>query len=211
MFFKQKIYFNNKPLILTNDAQAYLYDHPLAEAYPVYTGAFPRNFRLAIAHLKELKSLGAIIEDISVSSLQAELHKLFTPICAAGGVVRNENGSILMIYRRGKWDLPKGKCDAGESIEVCAVREVQEETGLQQILLGEKICDTWHVYQQHHQSLLKCTTWYEMQGSEGEILVPQKEENILEAKWIPEKELGHAVFNSYEAIREVLTTAGMKW
>lgn len=211
MFYEQKIYFNNKPLILTNDADTYRYHHPLSEAYPVYTGAFPRNFRLAVEHLNTLKTYGAIIEDISIKSLQEELHDLFTPVSAAGGVVTNENGDVLMIYRRGKWDLPKGKCDEGESIETCALREVSEETGLSRIRLQEKIGDTWHVYQQNRQRLLKCTSWFRMQGSAREAPVPQKEENILEAKWIPEKELGPVVFNSYEAIREILTASGFKW
>lgn len=211
MFFKQKIYYNNKPLILTNDAEGYADQHPMAEAYPVFPGAFPRNFRLALEHLSLVKTYGAIIEDISVDSLKSGLHALYTPVSAGGGVVKNEQGSVLMIYRRGKWDLPKGKCDEDESIDDCALREVAEETGLQNLSLGDKICDTWHIYEQHGESLLKCTTWYRMDGTIKEILSPQKEENILEARWVPEKELGQVVFRSYAAIREVLTAAGLKW
>jgi 8-oxo-dGTP pyrophosphatase MutT (NUDIX family) len=60
-------------------------------------------------------------------------------IVAAGGLVFNENKELLMIYRRSKWDLPKGKLDEGETIEECAIREVEEETGVQQIILGKLI------------------------------------------------------------------------
>ena len=211
MDFAQKIYYNNKPLILTTDKEAYMDAHPIAEGYLSFTGAFPRNYRLALNHLEKLTSLGAIIEDISATSLQEEFYDMYTPVDAGGGVVYNEAGGILMIYRRGKWDLPKGKRDEGEEISACALREVSEETGLVNLTLGRKICDTYHVYAQNRQNLLKCTSWYEMKASSSEKLVPQKEENILEAKWIKENEIAPILLKSYVAIREVLAQAGVKW
>ena len=211
MDFIQKIYYNNKPLILTDSMDAYVYTHPIAAGYMSFTGAFSRNFREAIRHLEKPATLGAIIQDFNVEALQDELYKIYKPVEAAGGVVTNENGDVLMIYRRGKWDLPKGKCDDGEDISDCAVREVSEETGLKNLKLGERICDTYHVYSQFNKNLLKCTTWYKMKGSIKDTLTPQEEENILEAKWIKEKELGPVIFKSYEAIREVLKDAGINW
>lgn len=211
MFFARKVYFNNKPLILTNDRQSYVREHPIAEGYLSFTGAFPRSFRLAVEHLSKLASLGAMIEDISERSLWEELYDLYEPVDAGGGVVMNEEGKVLMIYRRGKWDLPKGKRDDGEDIAACALREVQEETGLQNISLGEKICDTYHVYTQNRENLLKHTAWYRMAATGNEKLIPQKEENILEARWVPEPDLGPIVLKSYEAVREVLLAAGLKW
>jgi ADP-ribose pyrophosphatase YjhB (NUDIX family) len=211
MFFTQKIYYNNKPLILTTNIASYIAAHPIAEGYMTFEGAFSRNYRLAISHLDILTSLGAIIEDESETALQQELHKQYRPIDAGGGVVKNEKGGILMIFRRGKWDLPKGKRDDGESMEDCSVREVNEETGLQHISMGNKICDTYHIYSQYKKNLLKRTAWYHMTASSGEILKPQLEENILEARWIAEKNMGPVIFKSYEAIREVLVQAGLKW
>ncbi len=211
MYFVQKIYYNNKPLILTNDSASYIKAHPVAAGYLPFTGAFPRNYRLAIDHLDKPRTLGAIIEDLSPKSLQAQLHQLYTPIDAAGGVVKNEKGNVLMIYRRGKWDLPKGKRDEGEDMAECAVREVSEETGLKRIKLGEKICDTYHVYAQNRKNLLKRTAWYHMNASEKETLAPQAEENILEARWIEENELGPLAFKTYDAIKEVLHEAGLSW
>jgi 8-oxo-dGTP pyrophosphatase MutT (NUDIX family) len=209
--FVQKIYYNNKPLILTTNRQAYLAETPAAEGYMSFTGAFPRHYRLAIQHLEKPGTLGAIIEDISERSLQEELHDIYQPVDAGGGLVLNEDGEVLMIFRRGKWDLPKGKRDDGEDIDYCALREVSEETGLQQLTLGEKICDTYHVYAQNKENLLKHTVWYRMYGSQKEKLIPQKEENILEAKWVNEHDLGPIVFKAYEAIKEVLKQAGLKW
>ncbi len=211
MFFGQKVYFNNKPLILTNDRENFLREQPLAAGYLSFTGAFPRHYRLAFDHLMKPASLGALIEDVSPRALIEELHAFYEPVDAGGGVVLNENGDVLMIYRRGKWDLPKGKRDDGEDIAVCAVREVSEETGLSHITLGDKICDTYHVYSQNGQSLLKRTAWYKMTASSSESLSPQAEENILEARWIPVKDLAPIVFKSYEAIREVLSNTGIKW
>jgi 8-oxo-dGTP pyrophosphatase MutT (NUDIX family) len=211
MLFIQKIYYNNRPLILTNNRAEYIHKHPNAEAYMAFTGSFPRHFRLAIEHLDKPRTLGAIIEDISPRSLQEELHAIYEPVAAGGGVVMNENDAVLMIYRRGKWDLPKGKQDEGEDIAQCAIREVSEETGLQHLKLKNKICETYHIYTQNRQNLLKCTTWYRMKAAGSEPLVPQAEENILEARWIPESELSPIVFKSYEAIREVLQEAGFRW
>lgn len=208
MLFAQKIYYCNKPLILTNDAAGYIKDHPLAAGYLSLTGAFPRSFRLAFEHLNKNRSYGVVIEDISPKALQQELHKLYEPIDAAGGVVHDESGNVLMIYRRGKWDLPKGKLDDGEDIAECALREVTEETGLHQLTLGDKICDTWHIYSQYNKNLLKRTAWYHMQGSAAEQLVPQAEENILEARWITSEELAPVLRKTYDAIKEVLQKAG---
>src|SRR4051812_19100607 len=111
MHFVRKIYCCNKPLILTNDGRTYIREHPAAGGYLYFTGAFPRNFRLAFEHLNRPQALGVIIEDLSPAALEYQLHRLYKPVDAAGGVVENEEGGVLMIYRRGKWDLPKGKRD----------------------------------------------------------------------------------------------------
>lgn len=211
MNFTQKIYYNNKALILTNSSDAYKAEHPVAEDYLSLTGASGHNFKLAFEYLDKPGTIGAIIEDLSAEALQRELHSIYTPIDAGGGVVVNEDNAVLMIYRRGKWDLPKGKLDEGEDIEACAIREVSEETGLQHLTIIEKVCDTYHVYSQNGMNLLKCTAWYRMNGTLKDTLMPQKEENIQEARWVKEEGLGQIVYKSYDAIREVLQQAGFHW
>lgn len=209
--YTRKIYINNKPLILTNSAEQYITEHTLASGYLLLTGAFPRNFRMAQKHLEKGRSIGAIIEDISVETLQRELSKAYKLVEAGGGVVTNPEGEVLMIYRRGKWDLPKGKRDEGEALEACAEREVIEETGLPQVETGSKIGETYHVYTQGTADLLKVTHWYHMHTKEAFELHPQEEENILEAKWIPEAKLGMYMYQSYDAIKEVLVASGKRW
>lgn len=211
MNFSQKIYYNDKPLILTTDMEAYMEANPVAELYQFFTGATLKSFNQALQFMDRPGNAGAIIEDVSEMALQDQLHAMYTPIMAGGGLVYNEDGALLMIYRRGKWDLPKGKLDEGENIAECALREVSEETGLRQLRLGGKLGDSFHIYVQDGMQFLKQTVWYTMHGSSTDQLKPQKEENILEARWVPEKELGSLASRTYEAIRDVLKTAGLRW
>lgn len=205
----QKIYFNNKPLVLTNSASKYLMHHEEAAGYLFLKGAFVRNLRLARSHLKSLLGYGVILEDIDMNAFQPILDEFFTPVTAAGGVITTPKGKTLMIYRRGKWDLPKGKLDAGETIAECAVREVMEETGLpESIHAGKEIDRSFHVYLMGNKEVLKTTHWFQMSVDKEWPLVPQKEENISEAKWISEEELSACAQKSWNAVKEVLEKAG---
>ena len=133
---------------------------------------------------------------------------LFTEIQAGGGLVSNDRGEYLMIFRRGLWDLPKGKCEAGERIEECAVREVLEETGLSTVELGSLICVTHHTYHLDGIFCLKHTYWFQMKNRNGEPLRPQIEEEIHKAEWMPWSEvLAHAPL-CYNSVKEVISRAG---
>ena len=209
MNFFQKVYYNDKPLILTTDKEGYINDNPSAEVYEFFDGATLRSYTMALQYMDRPGTKGAIIEDISEDSLLGQLHAMYHSLDAAGGVVFNESDAILMIFRRGKWDLAKGKLDEGEKIEECALREVSEETGLQHLSLEEKICDTYHIYAQNNEQMIKRTAWYKMKGTSADKLKPQKEENILEARWVSQTELPPLAAKSYEAIREVLRIAGV--
>ena len=128
-------------------------------------------------------------------------------ITAAGGLVQNNEGSILLIFRRGFWDLPKGKLDAGELIPECAVREVREETGLQTIKLGPFICMTTHAYFDKwlQKDVIKETHWFAMKATslEPETLNPQTEEDIEKIEWVPVSELDQYLLQTYPTIRNV--------
>jgi 8-oxo-dGTP pyrophosphatase MutT (NUDIX family) len=103
---------------------------------------------------------------------------------AAGGVVRNFAQQWLLIFRRGHWDLPKGKIDAGETPEQAAIREVQEETGLHQLTLGSALPSSFHTYRDDKdRRVLKETHWYLMDTPETQ-LIPQAEEDIEKAVWM---------------------------
>jgi 8-oxo-dGTP pyrophosphatase MutT (NUDIX family) len=132
-----------------------------------------------------------------------------TTIIAGGGLVLNDEGGLLMIFRRGKWDLPKGKLDAGETILQCAVREVKEETGLRDVEHGELIGITYHEYFDPYvkEDVVKESHWYAMRARGEQSLVPQTEEDITEIKWAGGKELEDCLQNSYPNVVEIIQKA----
>ena len=133
-----------------------------------------------------------------------ELKSRFTIIQAAGGLVTTPNAEVLLIFRRGKWDLPKGKMDAGESIDSCAVREVEEETGLRDIRLNHLLKITYHGYEENGQEVLKETYWYDMTVDSTQELIPQVEEDIQECRWVASTELDAFKNNMQPSVIEVL-------
>ncbi len=128
-------------------------------------------------------------------------------IVAAGGLVENPAGECLMIFRRNCWDLPKGKQEPGEDTVTCALREVSEETGLNDLTAGSLICVTHHCYIFQNVECIKHTWWYRMQSKNGQKLVPQAEEQIEEAVWVPREKLPVKLANTYPSIREVFFKA----
>lgn len=118
---------------------------------------------------------------VILKAFQSEIKE----IVAAGGIVSNEFGEVLFIYRRGFWDLPKGKLDPGETLEDAAVREVEEETGIKNITLKDYVDDTYHLFktQKNGNYFLKKTYWYRMKTNKQPVKV-QKEEDIDEAVWL---------------------------
>ena len=137
-------------------------------------------------------------------------------IIAAGGIVTNTEGKILMIFRRGKWDLPKGKLDEGETIAECAVREVEEETGLKDIHLGNFLLITEHQYLDPwlKTEVIKETHWFTMKITSEQKLVPQTEEDITAIQWVTREELitclQHTYTNIITVIEKFIQTIGSK-
>ena len=131
--------------------------------------------------------------------------KCFRYIEAAGGVVTLPDGRILLIKRLGKWDLPKGKAEKGESLQETAIREVMEECGLKTTptIIGE-MTHTFHTYHQDGLHILKHTAWFAMQYADDDSLHPQFAENITQAVWLPVNQLNIVFQNTYESIKEVL-------
>lgn len=130
-------------------------------------------------------------------------------IIAAGGLVTNDNGDLLMIFRRDKWDLPKGKLDEGESIAACAVREVEEETGLKQVILGDSLGITLHTYVEDGVEVQKETHWYKMQAPGIQTLVPQYEEDITKIEWANKTALNDHLQNTYANIADIIARSGI--
>ena len=131
----------------------------------------------------------------------------FREVCAAGGLVSNRRGDYLLISRSGLWDLPKGHQESGEDIAVTALREVQEETGVEDLELRGLICITDHCYLRGGVWHLKHTWWYDMLYTDPVDLTPQREEDITKAVWVAKSSLPPYLKNTYPSILEVFREA----
>jgi 8-oxo-(d)GTP phosphatase len=147
--------------------------------------------------LKDLDSITFVTSN--VEELKEFIKSRFTIVKAAGGIVTKKE-KVLFIFRLGKWDLPKGKFDKGETPAQCAIREVEEECNIQ-VKIGEEICKTWHTYTHNRKSILKKTYWFAMANLDDSGMKPQKEEGIDDIKWMPHDEAKIALVNSYPSMR----------
>ena len=131
---------------------------------------------------------------------------MLTPIIAAGGIVVNTNKEMLWIFRRGFWDLPKGKLDPNETIEACALREVMEETGMSNLVLGDLIMTTTHLYHDMYLNteVEKTTYWYKMTTDQLQDGIPQIEEDIEAIAWVKKADIAPYLAKTYDSIKQVM-------
>ena len=155
---------------------------------------------LQSADVSHLLSVTLVCAD--KDAVEAAIKSPFKIIKAAGGVVF-QGDKMLLMFRRGVWDLPKGKLDDGESSKTAALREVEEETGVR-ASLGDRICTTWHTYSLNGSRILKRTKWYRMTLLDDRNMAPQEAEDIEKLAWLDRREAQLALVNSYSSIRYVL-------
>jgi 8-oxo-dGTP pyrophosphatase MutT (NUDIX family) len=148
----------------------------------------------------EYQSVAFVVDD--KEAIEEQIKSYYKVVKAAGGVVFNHENKILMMHRLGKWDLPKGKRDDDEKSKDTAIREVAEECNIT-VVLGEKICTTWHTYAMNGSKILKRTKWYRMNCVDDSEMRPQLEEDIDELQWMDDKQIQKALINSYSSIRYV--------
>ena len=166
------------------------------------------SIQQALSFFEELKD--NYYEDVSFRILpdfynetKTLIKQNFKIIDAAGGVVSNNKGERLLIYRLKKWDLPKGKLDKGETFKKAAKREVKEETGVQ-VKLKRSITTTWHTYTIRDNLILKRNKWYAMDSQDDSAMKPQKGESIEKVVWMTDEEVSTAFKKSYRSIRYVM-------
>ena len=199
-----KIYFDEKPVFLCNEIDPELQEilhHPDA----VYMDEITTPAINSLLHeIKKEEFHAGVLFNEDLEALKKSFFKHFIIVEAGGGLVTNEKREVLMIFRRGKWDLPKGKLEVGETIEACAVREVEEETGLDNLKLEGFLCMTYHTYNDFGKHILKPSHWYKMTCSSRQVLTPQTEEDIAELKWVKQADLKNYLDESFPSIRDVL-------
>jgi len=179
-----KIYINETPLLLFDAGKgAQLPTVGPQEMLIRYTGKAKFLLNYADMLEKTQRYDRVIIYAEDYEKLVEDFKGNYKILEAAGGLIYNEAGEVLMIFRRDFWDLPKGKIDPGESKEQAAVREVEEETGLQNIQLGPQLTETYHTYRtKKGKRILKRIHWFRMDAP-YQALVPQAEEDIEQAIW----------------------------
>jgi ADP-ribose pyrophosphatase YjhB (NUDIX family) len=144
-----------------------------------------------------------------VYSGAAPWEEAFTVLRTGGGLVLNEAGKILLIRRLGKWDLPKGKLDEGETTEAAALREVEEETGVRPLTLERPLLATYHTYEHDGELILKENHWYLLNTPFEGTLKPQTEEDIEECRWVGLGELESYREGMYPAVRAVIRASAL--
>ncbi len=155
-----------------------------------------------LCHMLNIHKNIAIITDNTTEALEA-ISTHFTTVVAAGGIATNDTGLDLMIYRNGRWDLPKGHWEDGETIEECAIREVEEETGVTGLTISDKICSTTHIYKMKGRWEIKHTHWFAMKTSHSEALKPQTEEGIERVAWCTKDDIMRYLPDSFPTIQQV--------
>ncbi len=198
-----KIYYNDSRIVLTSDS-----------------AQMNKNFAKVFTNEKETNeffirpaALFDGITNVNILAVHNQPEELLTRfmkslqlVVAGGGIVWNENNELLMIHRRGKWDLAKGKIELNESIKDGAVREVEEETGVKIESVNPEPVHTYHAYKLKGKNSLKETSWYEMKAKSGQNkLVPQVEEDIKEVRWVKRTELKKYERGCYPLIWDLIS------
>lgn len=153
--------------------------------------------------LRKTKQLVLISPD--PQAVYAELVSQFRVIEASGGLAVNRRGEVLMIFRLGKWDLPKGKVEPGEDIRECALRETAEECGVNGLSIVRELEASAHIYSIGDEFVLKHTRWFEMSCGFTGVPTPQTEEDITKAEWVSQEHIAGRLANSYPAVVELIT------
>ncbi|HKL38059.1 MAG TPA: NUDIX domain-containing protein, partial [Bacteroidales bacterium] len=183
--------------------------------YRSHHGLFARYLNeIQFAYILELFRNVHEIRNVFIIHPDVELafhafRSFFREIDAAGGLVFNGQGQALVIHRRGKWDLPKGKMEEGEGPESAAVREVEEECGIRSPQIQKLLHITYHSYLQEGVMILKKTHWYQMTYRGDEQLIPQTKEDITQARWLEPNELDRVRDNTWPSIVEVLKAGNL--
>lgn len=196
-----KVFFDNRTLFFTDQFEKY---------YQSYDGLFVRYLNeIQLAYVIELFRNVSEIRNVFIIHPEVEpafeaFRTFFREVEAAGGLVFNEKGQVLVIHRRGKWDLPKGKVEKCEKVITTAVREVEEECGIQAPRAGDLLHISYHSYIREGVMFLKKTYWYRMDHPSSPEPVPQTKEDITEARWLDPSDLDLVTSNTYPSILEVL-------
>ncbi|CAA0247074.1 NUDIX hydrolase [Tenacibaculum maritimum] len=191
-----KVFINDKPIILTDSFK----DESIFPSY-IYEEI---NLTELVYTLNEKAIGGAILHTLNLEDSWREFRAWFKVIQAAGGLVINEKEEILFIFRRNKWDLPKGWIEEGETVNSAAIREVEEECGIFNLTIKKELLTTYHLFFQKRKIYLKETFWFLMYSDDTKKPIPQIEEEITAVEFKSKEEIKEALSNTYANIKLVI-------
>ena len=191
-----QIFVNDKPIILTTKVEQ------------------ETNFK---NYLLDTVNIGKVIKDLQKKNIQSvrligsdkttlikKFLKKLPNVIAGGGKVYNQKDEVLFIYRNDKWDLPKGKAESKETIDKTAIREVEEETGVQGLSITKPLEMTYHIFKRNGRYRIKVTYWFEMKTNYKGKLYPQENEGITRVEWLNPEQISKAMENSYANIKGLI-------
>lgn len=199
-----RIYVQNKPLFLvdkiTKEVEGYV-----SNSDTFFADNLNPSATISMLNTLERREISAgVFQHSNLIELLDAFKCHLTLIKAAGGLVFTDAKEILLIFRKGKWDLPKGKQDEGETLMECAVREVKEETGIKDIQIGQQLSISYHTYYEKKNHILKESHWFLMETKKAVPLVPQAEEDIEKCLWIPLQDVSNYTSNMHASIVDVV-------
>jgi len=192
-----KVFFNQKPLILTNEIQDFSDNEPLL--FIKYT-----SVAQIIKALKSSKNRKVFLYHKDIEKLWKSFKKKFPIVEAAGGLVERTDNKLLFIFRNNKWDLPKGGVEKKELIIEAAQREVTEETGVSDLIVQKQLSETFHIFKKSKRFRLKKTYWFKMSTSYMGETVPQIEEGIKKIEWVSKEKIDEILNDAFENIRIIV-------
>ena len=196
-----KVYFEDRIIVISSEKNT---EHIINnEKFIRYKNI--KSFYKAVKEFeKDTNIISLFVQTKKPKKVLKQIRKIFKKIDAAGGLVINKQGHILMIKRMGVWDLPKGKIEKGEKSPEAAVREVEEECGITNLFIEKKIGKTYHTYTFHDTDMFKTTHWFLMRYEGDEELIPQTEEDITEVKWKTPGEVKEIIPKTYKSLVDIL-------
>jgi 8-oxo-dGTP pyrophosphatase MutT (NUDIX family) len=190
--------FNNDSLIIINEKD--IIDLSVDERY--YVCDFTELKNVVSRYFESGAEKDILLFGYESVDLFEDFKRQFVYLEAAGGIVTNSLNEVLCIKRLGCWDFPKGKIEEGETSEYAALREVEEETGVNNLTILRQLNPTFHIYNFKGSRVLKKTFWYEMKTDFSGILIPQFEEDIVLAQWHKKNNIAVLLENSYRSLQE---------
>ena len=199
-----KIFVQNKPLFLVDKIEPEIEDYLHRPSTIFIDELNAPAVKTMLYELEQPEYYAGILQHNNIDEILKEIKSHLTVMVAAGGLVRTKTNDLLLIFRKGKWDLPKGKLDEGENLESCALREIEEETGATSLQIQKPLTITYHTYYEKEKHILKESHWYSVNTEKKSLLKPQTEEDIEKCVWATPDQIPTYMNNMHASIIDVL-------